>query len=487
MTDQRELDRLLGAFFVEGSDELADRVIDAALDQIDHTRQRRAVRMPRRFSTMNMLTRLAAAAVIGVLAVGGTLYLVQRGQPAVGGPSPTPGVSSSPSQPAVGSPSPTPAVSSSPSQPASPSAGAPAWTATGGMIEDRFQDTATLLPDGRVLVAGGVHATKDPQGVLASAELYDPSSGSWTATGNMPTPRQFHTATLLPDGKVLVAGGTGSNNVTGSNSALASAELYDPRSGSWTATGNMVTPRMFQTATLLPDGMVLVAGGTADPGGDTGGGGPPLASAELYDPNSGSWTATGNMVTPRQFHTATLLPDGKVLVEGGLGSNSASLKPPLASAELYDPNSGSWTATGNMVTPRTDFTATLLPDGKVLVAGGLHSGVLAAAAELYDPGNGSWTATASMVTPRADFTATLLPDGKVLVAGGSGSNGPLASAELYDPGSRSWTATGDMVTPPRQSHTATLLPDGKVLVAGGFATEPPVLAAELYDPGNATR
>ena len=383
---------------------------------------------------MPMLTRLAAAAVIGVLAVGGTLYLVQRGEPAVGGPSPTPGVSSSPSQPAVVGPNPTPGVSSSPSRPVSPSAGTPKWTVTGGMIEDRFQDTATLLSDGKVLVAGGVHATKDPQGVLASAELYDPSSGSWTATGNMPTPRQFHTATLLPDGKVLVAGGTGSNNVTGSNSALASAELYDPRSGSWTATGNMVTPRMFQTATLLPDGMVLVAGGTADPGGDTGGGGPPLASAELYDPNSGSWTATGNMVTPR-----------------------------------------------------TDFTATLLPDGKVLVAGGLHSGVLAAAAELYDPGNGSWTATASMVTPRADFTATLLPDGKVLVAGGSGSNGPLASAELYDPGSRSWTATGDMVTPPRQSHTATLLPDGKVLVAGGFATEPPVLAAELYDPGNATR
>src|SRR5450830_962240 len=225
MTDQRELDRLLGAFFVEGTDELADRVIDAALDQIDHTRQRRATRMPWRFSTMNMLTRLAAAAVIGVLAVGGTLYLVQRGQPAVGGPSPTPGVSSSPSQPAVGSPSPTPAVSSSPSQPSSPSAGAPAWTATGGMIEDRFQDTATLLPDGKVLVAGGEGGTTSPTVTLASAALYDPGSGTWTATGSMPTPRQGHTATLLPDGKVLVAGGTGTYDGTGSNVPLASAEL----------------------------------------------------------------------------------------------------------------------------------------------------------------------------------------------------------------------------------------------------------------------
>jgi hypothetical protein len=144
-----------------------------------------------------------------------------------------------------------------------------------------------------------------------------------------------------------------------------------------------------------------------------------------------------------------------------------------------------------MVTPRTDFTATLLPDGKVLVAGGLHSGVQAAAAELaaaelYDPGSGSWTATASLVTPRTGHAATLLPDGKVLVAGGYGGNGALASAELYDPGSGSWTAAGSMVTP-RQSHTATLLPDGKVLVAGGFGAEAPVVTAELYDPGSATR
>src|SRR5450759_4633159 len=366
------------------------QVLETVLAALPSIPRRRVSRLPWRFSTMNMLTRLAAAAVIGVLAVGGTLYLVQRGQPAVGGPSPTPAASSSPSQPAVGGPSPTPAVSSSPSQPASPSTGppssvfqpgAPAWTATGVMIEDRYEDTATLLPDGKVLVAGGVHATKDPQGVLASAELYDPKSGSWTATGKMPTPRQSHTATLLPDGKVLVAGGS--------------------------------------------------------------------------------------------------------------GSNSASLKPPLASAELYDPGSGSWTATGNMVTPRSDFTATLLPDGKVLVAGGLHSGVQAAAAELaaaelYDPGSGSWTATASLVTPRTGHAATLLPDGKVLVAGGYGGNGALASAERYDPGSGSWTAAGSMVTP-RQSHTATLLPDGKVLVAGGFGAEAPVVTAELYDPGSATR
>ena len=150
------------------------QVLETVLAALPSIPRRRVSRLPWRFTTMPMLTRLAAAAFVGVLAVGGALYLVQRGQPAVGGPSPTPGVSSSPSQPAVGSPSPTPAVSSSPSQPASPSAGAPAWTATGGMIEDRFQDTATLLSDGKVLVAGGF-ATEPP--VLA-AELYDPGSAT---------------------------------------------------------------------------------------------------------------------------------------------------------------------------------------------------------------------------------------------------------------------------------------------------------------------
>ena len=353
------------------------------------------------------------------------------------------------------------------------------WTATGSMIEVRANLTAaTLLPDGTVLVAGGDGST----GPLASAEVYDPSTGSWTATGSMTEARSQYTATLLPGGKVLVAGGNGSSGL------LASAELYDPGSGSWTATGSMIEARYAHTATLLSDGTVLVAGGAAIfTDGDVSGPAP-LASAELYDPSTGSWTVTASMNEARFLHTATLLRDGKVLVVGG--DSSLGLL-----AELYDPRNGSWTVTGSMHAGRADHAATLLPDGTVLVAGGsgiLPSGApgVVASAELFDPGSGTWTATASMITARSEYTATLLPDGTVLVAGGnSGSSviGLLASAELYDPGSGTWTAAGSMIEA-RYGHMATLLRDGTVLVAGGFSPpiNEPLASAELYDPRSGT-
>jgi hypothetical protein len=234
-----------------------------------------------------------------------------------------------------------------------------------------------------------------------------------------------HTATLLPDGKVLVAGGV--DNIR----AVASAELYDPATGTWAATGSMTTSRVGHTATLLPDGKVLVAGGDG------------LASAELYDPASGTWAATGSMTTSRSDHTATLLAGGRVLVAGGYSDFGSRL---LGSAELYDPATGDWTAAGSMTSPRILHTATLLPDGQVLVAGGAigvspTGDTILASAELYDPASGTWTATAGMATVREFSTATLLPGGTVLMAGGKGGaysqppHGPLASADLYDPGS----------------------------------------------------
>ena len=213
--------------------------------------------------------------------------------------------------------------------------------------------TATLLPNGKVLVVGG-------HGNPTIAELYDPASGTWTATGR-PMIRYHveHTATLLPDGRVLVAGGPPNGREIGS----PTAELYDPSTGSWTVTGNMVRVRLGHTATLLPDGRVLVAGGSSE------GNSKSTASAEVYDPGSGSWTATGDMVALRiGGWTATLLTDGMVLVVGGfrsLGGNGM-----LASAELFDPSTGTWTAAPNMDTPLANQTATLLPDGRVLVAGG---------------------------------------------------------------------------------------------------------------------
>jgi N-acetylneuraminic acid mutarotase len=351
------------------------------------------------------------------------------------------------------------------------------------MIEARFGGTtATLLLDGSVLVAGG---TDSVGFLLASAELYDPGSGSWTATGSMIAARGSHTATLLPDGRVLVAGG----NSDGEPYTLASAELYDPTSGSWTATASMIEARGGHTATLLPDGKVLVAGGVAAGIGEDIP--PALASAELYDPVSSTWTATASMPEARSAHTATPLLDGRVLVAGGQGTAGSAL---LESAELYDPGSGSWSATGGMIDDRLGHTATLLPDGRVLVAGGVslsfEIGALASA-ELYVPVSGTWTATASMPEARSgsatplpsSHTATLLPDGGVLVAGGyTGGGGALASAELYDPRSGSWTTTARMIEA-RGGYTATLLPDGKVLVAGGGGAPG---SAELYDPGSGT-
>jgi len=348
------------------------------------------------------------------------------------------------------------------------------------MIHARSDHTATLLPDGKVLVAGGGLAS-------TSAELYDPDSGTWTTTGTMTESRAGHTATLLPDGSVLVVGGwvPGSScSPTPCRGSLAhstaSAELYDPFTGLWTATASMTVGRSLHTATLLPDGKVLAAGGGtgSDPSGFDS-----LASAELYDPASGSWAATSSMAAVRFGHTATLLRGGSVLVAGGFNSEGAGGPGALASAELYDPSNGTWTATGNMNAGRAKYTATLLLDGRVLVVG---LGPLASA-ELYEPGSGTWAVTGSMDADRVIHTATMLRDGRVLVAGG-GSRGEVSPlplfAELYDPDSGSWSTTGNMVTP-RDGNTATLLRDGRVLVAGGSGDGyGPLASAELYDPGS---
>lgn len=448
------------------------------------------------------------------------------------------------------------------------------WSATGSLSTPRTAHTATLLADGKVLVAGGTGVDGKP---LASAELYDPSAGTWSATGSMSTARSAHTATALGDAvsggadqRVLVTGGVGSDG-----GRLASAELYDESSGAWTKTGSLTAPRASQAATLLPDGVVLVTGGVAggappgvfaelyDPAtgrwspaaalagersshtatvllsgrvllaGGAGAGGVSLASAELYEPDLGArWQPTGSLRQARSAHTATLLPDGDVLVAGGLRTTTSVTPPrmidPLAGAELYHPKSGTWTATGSLASARAFATATLLRGppsqcgtncGKVLVAGGIGADATGraqtiASAELYNPASGSWSTTGSMTTPRALHTATLLPGGKVLVVAGAGPGGAeprnanqLASAELYDPVSGTWAATGSLTgttTPPatntprgaRLGHSAVLLDRGacgsncgKVLIAGGVGgvgTGPALSSAELYDPGTGT-
>jgi len=300
------------------------------------------------------------------------------------------------------------------------------FSATGPQTRARGFDTATRLADGRVLLVGGDSAEWNFDGpYIASAELYDPATGSFAPTGSMATGRNLHTATLLLDGRVLIAGGDGRGTVS-----LASAELYDPAAGTFGPTSAMVAARGFQTATRLADGRVLLTGGTSDGWN----GAEFVASAELYDAETGTFTATGHMATKRGSHTATLLPDGRVLIIGGSPDGTTS----LASAELYDPKTGKFTATGSMAAARTFQEATLLADGRVLVSGGdpagwIYDGPFVASAEIYDPKTGTFTPTGSMVDTLTNQTATLLPDGRVLIAGGYNGKTDVADAELFDP------------------------------------------------------
>jgi len=302
----------------------------------------------------------------------------------------------------------------------SPAAGG--WTGTGALTQARAYHTATLLPNGNVLVAGGEYVSSTNAGTaLTSAELYNPSTGSWTATGSLNTARWGHTATLLTNGKILVAGG-----VAQSGDYLTSAELYDPSTGTWTATGSLNTARFDHTQTLLPNGKVLVAGGDSTVITSSSETYASLNSAELYDPSAGTWAATGSLVAARALHTATLLPDGNVLACGGTND------PTVASAELFNPSTGAWTSTGSLATERSLHTAVLLPSGNVLISGGENGGSDLASSELYNPGTGNWSSAGSLMQARSGHNATLLIDGKVLASGGAISLAALAStSELY--------------------------------------------------------
>jgi len=287
----------------------------------------------------------------------------------------------------------------------------------------------------------------------------------------MPSPCYWHSATLLPSGQFLIAGGYDGPDST------TNAELYNPATKSWTMTGGMNDGRAVFTTTLLTNGQVLAAGGFFyEPGNQFGS----LASAELYNPATGAWTRTGSMANARSGHTATLLPNGQVLVAGGNGDAST-----LTNCELYNPSTGTWSATGGMNVSRAFHIATLLPNGLVLAADGDVSNP--STSELYNPATRTWTITTNlMITNCFLSTATLLPAGQVLVAGGSGPDGhAISSAELFDPATQTWTATATPLNMARGEHTAILLPDGLVLVAGGYSNSEyvgAVSSAETYNP-----
>jgi len=357
--------------------------------------------------------------------------------------------------------------------------------------------TATLLQNGKVLIAGGSPEVNVPyRPVLASAELYDPATGTFTLTGSMRTARTQATATLLPDGRVLIAGGRGCanpkkcfmNNTFVDYEALASAELYDPATGKFTATGSMSTPRENGSAILLADGKVLMLNG-----------GPSLV--ELYDPATGKFTKRGSLSYGYPNTVAALLPNGRVLVV-----NDA------AEAELFDLATGMSTSV-SIELPRPPAsitndhryyqipqTATTLKDGRVLVTFWTgfsdysysyppysESGLLAT----YDPVSNSMAQIGWISDPPrwSDFRATLLADGRVLFTGGAagpdtaGDGSTSAWAALYDP-AVGLGLTDAKMGGARSHHTATLLSDGSVLIAGGTdEADPPALSsAELFEP-----
>jgi hypothetical protein len=362
------------------------------------------------------------------------------------------------------------------------------FTPTGSMTMPRVGHTATLLLNGKVLICGGSNLFSSLGTVWGSAELYDPPAGTFTATGKMTTPRKFHTATLLPDGKVLIVGGTADPNaIVNGSSVLGSAEIYDPVTSVFTAIADMKVPRMYHTATLLNNGKALISGGL----GLTINNNNNLSDAELYDPLAGFFTPTGTLITPRVGHTAALLPDGTVLVAGGSGYDDG----PIPSIERYDPATGAFSfagATGS-VQSSGPAIASVLTTGQVLMPLHLYDSPTAAA-RLYDYSTATFVDTGNMRAPRW-ATATLLPTRKVLIAGyaagdgfpspGSPAASGLPSADLYDPAQDGFSATADMATP-RFNHTATLLPDGTVLMSGGMTSfyypTSALASAEIYHP-----
>ncbi|HXY51167.1 MAG TPA: kelch repeat-containing protein [Terriglobales bacterium] len=310
------------------------------------------------------------------------------------------------------------------------------WTVTGSMSYARSGHTATLLSDGRVLVVGGDSSE-------ATAEIYDPSTRTWVVTGSLNTPRAAQSASLLQNGMVLVAGGccttaTPPGYTQPVNVALTSSELWNPTTGQWTFSGDMVNAHANHTATVLSNGSVLVAAGTSfqfPPGPET------ESASEIYNPASGSWTAVGSLATARYSHTASLLINNQVLVAGGDAGGCCS---GLSSAELYNPSTQAWQAAPAMSTGRNYLAAAVLPGNtEALVSGGYSCcsspNSTVASAEIFNITTQSWSLTASMNQARYNHTLTTLGDGSVLAVGGTVSNGgsssTLASAERFYNGS----------------------------------------------------
>lgn len=348
----------------------------------------------------------------------------------------------------------------------------PEWATADGLGVPRGQHQATLLAGGRVLVTGGASSNFEEDAGLASAELYDPPTDSWGATGAMSTPRFEHVSERLPDGRVLVAGG----RTTWLGPGIPSAETFDPVTGLFAATGSMGVGRAAPASVVLGSGRVLVTGGV-DAGDNV------VGTAQTYDGASDTWAPAGSFIDARSHHTVTLLVDGRVLLIGGHQNLPQSAGDYPISASIYDETVGGWQPVADWETSRGWHTATRLDDGRVVVVGGFIPSVFVTLTDIYDPGANAWSSGPALTPGREEHTATKLGSGSVLVSGGTVSGArpgvayPTNESWLLLPDASAWVAA-DPNTAFRYAHTATLLDDGRTLLAGGYLVDGVSYAAQ---------
>jgi hypothetical protein len=332
-----------------------------------------------------------------------------------------------------------------------------------GPSQIRFIEAAALLGDGRVVVFGEGRTGIDPAGPVTQVEVFDPNTKTFAPLATLSESRTGFTATALENGQLLLVGGY-STSAEGGATSTADVELLDPQTGAFTSTGSMAAARSVHTATLLADGRVLAIGGQTVVNGDS----VALWSSEIYDPGTGSWSDAGSLATHRSLYSTTLLPDGRVLLAGGWDEEGND----LSSVEVFDPATGAFVAAGDMLGARRSPAAALLRDGRVLVVGGYVGNSVLSSAEIFDPTTGLSTATGSLRTERHDASALVLRDGRVVIAGGANLIGEPLSTEIYDPATGSF-APGASAT---YGHggPGVALRDGRVLLTGA--------ANEILDP-----
>jgi gliding motility-associated-like protein len=336
------------------------------------------------------------------------------------------------------------------------------WTAAAPMTNARTFHSATLLKNGKVLIAGGGCGG-------ATCEIFDPSTNTWSPAASMSTVRNQHSATLLRDGRVLVAGGCTNMFVA---SSLVTCEIYDPVANTWTATGSMTTARAWHTGVLMSNGRVMVDGGVSAV---------VTPNCEIYNPASGTWAAATNDPFNRAHHCAVMFPDGRIMEMGG---DVAGFGTSRNFCNIYNPTTNTWVAAAPMIAGRDQFNSLLLPNGKVMVLGGDNGAISIATCEYYTIALNTWAAAPLMISARSNQSTVLLADGRVLAICGSG----VAATEILDYGTGTMAATGSMVLVQRGGYQTVMLPNGKVLICGGLTagSTTPLKTCELYDPVTGT-